>query len=138
MVARPGRGDEGRRARPRRPGRGGRHGARPSHPEFAQRANTTALNTQNVADSLSDYHGTAVASVIAAPANDIGMVGIYPQAALDAYDTDLSGRLTLGELVQGIDAAANLGRVVINLSLGSTAFDQVLEDVVFSAFRRGA
>ena len=108
------------------------------HPEFAQRANTTALNTQNVANSLSDYHGTAVASVIAAPANEIGMVGIYPQAALDAYDIDLSGRLTLGELVQGIDTAANLGRVVINLSLGSTAFDQVLEDVVFSAFRRGA
>ena len=66
------------------------------------------------------------------------MVGIYPQAALDAYDVDLSGRLTLGELVQGIDTAANLGRVVINLSLGSTEFDQVLEDVVFSAFRRGA
>jgi subtilisin family serine protease len=79
-----------------------------------------------------------VASVIAAPANEIGMVGIYPQAALDAYDVDLSGRLTLGELVRGIDTAANLGRVVINLSLGSTDFDQVLEDVVFSAFRRGA
>ena len=61
------------------------------HPEFAQRANAAALNTQNVANSLSDYHGTAVASVIAAPANEIGMVGIYPQAALDAYDIDLSG-----------------------------------------------
>jgi Subtilase family. len=61
------------------------------HPEFAQRADTTALNTQNVANTLSDYHGTAVASVIAAPANEIGMVGIYPQAALAAYDVDLSG-----------------------------------------------
>jgi Subtilisin-like serine proteases len=40
--------------------------------------------------------------------------------------------------VRGIDTAANLGRVVINLSLGSTEFDQILEDVVFSAFRRGA
>jgi subtilisin family serine protease len=40
--------------------------------------------------------------------------------------------------VQGIDTAAGLGRVVINLSLGSTEFDQVLQDVVFSAFRRGA
>jgi Subtilase family len=108
------------------------------HPEFAQRADTTALNTQNVANTLSDYHGTAVASVIAAPANEIGMVGIYPQAVLEAYDVDLSGRLTLGELVRGVDTAANLGRVVINLSLGSTEFDQVLEDVVFSAFRRGA
>jgi subtilisin family serine protease len=109
-----------------------------AHPEFAQRPDTTSLNTQNVGNTPRDYHGTAVASVIGAPANDLGMVGVYPQAALDSYDVDLSGRLTLGELVQGIDTAAGLGKVVINLSLGSIEFDGVLQDVVFSAFRRGA
>jgi subtilisin family serine protease len=109
-----------------------------SHPEFAQRADTAALNAQNITDTPRDYHGTAVASVIGAPANDVGIVGVYPQAALYTYDVDLSGGLTNGELMQGIDAAAERGRVVINLSLGSTHFDAALQDVVFSAFRRGA
>jgi subtilisin family serine protease len=65
------------------------------------------------------------------------MVGVYPQAALQAYDADLSGRLTEGELIQGIETAAERGRAVINLSLGGSQFDPVLQDVVFSAFRRG-
>src|SRR5262245_3592736 len=69
-----------------------------THPEFAQRPNTTPLNTQSVVDTTSDFHGTAVASVVGAPVNDIGMVGVYPQAALYSYDADLSGHLTLGEL----------------------------------------
>ena len=109
-----------------------------SHPEFAGRPDTAGLNPQSVVDTSTDFHGTAVASVIAAPANGVGMVGVYPQAALQAYDADLSGRLTEGELIQGIETAAQQGRAVINLSLGGSQFDPVLQDVVFSAFRRGA
>jgi subtilisin family serine protease len=109
-----------------------------SHPEFAGRPDTTGLSPQSVVDSASDFHGTAVASVIGAPANGVGMVGVYPQAVLEAYDADLSGRLTDTELIRGIETAAERGRVVINLSLGSTRFDTILQDVVFSAFRRGA
>jgi subtilisin family serine protease len=109
-----------------------------SHPEFAVRPETTALNQQSVADSSTDFHGTAVASVIAAPANGVGMVGVYPQAALQVYDADLSGRLTEVEVIRGIDTAADQGRAVINLSFGETEFDPILRDVVFAAFRRGA
>ena len=109
-----------------------------SHPEFDGRPETAGLNPQSVTDTPTDFHGTAVASVIAAPANGVGMVGVYPQAALQAYDADLSGRLTEGELIQGIETAAQQGRAVINLSLGGSQFDPVLQDVVFSAFRRGA
>jgi hypothetical protein len=109
-----------------------------SHPEFAGRPNTAGLNAQNVVDTVNDYHGTAVASVVGAPANDIGMVGVYPQAVLYAYDADLSGELTTGELIHGIDTAAQVGRVVINISLGSTRFDPFVQDAVLSAFRRGA
>ncbi len=109
-----------------------------SHPEFAGRPETAALNPQSVVDSLEDFHGTAVASVIAAPANGVGMVGIYPEAALRAYDADLSGRLTEGEVIRGIETAADQGRAVVNLSFGGTGLDPVLRDVVFSAFRRGA
>jgi subtilisin family serine protease len=109
-----------------------------SHPEFAGRPETVALNQQRVTDSQDDFHGTAVASVAAAPANGVGIVGIYPQAALRVYDADLSGRLTDGELIRAIDAAAAAGPGVINLSLGGTQFDPALQDVIYSAFRRGS
>ena len=109
-----------------------------SHPEFAGRPDTTALNTQRVTDSRDDFHGTAVASVAAAPANGVGIVGIYPQASLHVYDADLSGRLTDGELIRAIDIAAAAGPGVINLSLGGTQFDPALQDVIYSAFRRGS
>ena len=50
-----------------------------THPEFAARPETRSLNPQSVVDTLSDFHGTAVASVAGAPANDVGMVGVYPR-----------------------------------------------------------
>jgi subtilisin family serine protease len=109
-----------------------------SHPEFAVRPDTTGLNQQSVIDSRVDFHGTAVASVIGAPVNDIGMVGVYPQAVLGEYDADLVGAFTAGQLINGIDSAADRGRVVINLSVGSTHLDPLLEDMIFSAIRRGA
>ena len=66
------------------------------------------------------------------------MVGVYPRAALYAYDADLSGEITNAELIEGIAAAAEHGRIVINLSLGSTHLDPVLEDEILAAFRSGA
>jgi hypothetical protein len=109
-----------------------------THPEFAARPDTTALNTQRVTDSRDDFHGTAVASVATAPANGVGIVGIYPQASLHVYDADLSGRLTDGELIRAIDVAAAAGPGVINLSLGGTQYDPALQDIIYSAIRRGS
>ena len=109
-----------------------------THPEFAARPETRSLNPQSVVDTLSDFHGTAVASVAGAPANDVGMVGVYPQASLYAYDADFGGAITNTNLIHGIAAAAALGRVVINLSVGSTRPDRLLEDTVLAAVRSGA
>ena len=109
-----------------------------THPEFAQRTNTTPLNKQSVVDSAEDFHGTAVASVVGAPANDVGMVGVYPQASLYTYDADLGGDLTNDDVISGINTAAALGRVVINLSLGSRHLDPLLDDAILAAVRSGA
>lgn len=57
------------------------------HPEFAGRPDTYLLNRQSTPVAESEDHGTAVASVVAAPANGIGMVGVYPRARLHVYDT---------------------------------------------------
>ncbi|MDX6511122.1 MAG: thermitase [Gaiellaceae bacterium] len=109
-----------------------------NHPEFAGRPNTTALNTQRVSDSFDDFHGTAVASVVAAPENGVGLVGVYPQAALRVYDADLTGGLTDADAIRGIEAAANAGPGVINLSFGSVEPDVALQDEIYSVFRRGS
>lgn len=109
-----------------------------THPEFVARPDTRSLNAQSTVDTLGDYHGTAVASIVGAPSNGVGMVGVYPQASIYSYDTDLSGAITNTDLIQGVAAAARLKRAVINLSVGSTRRDPLLEDTVLSAVRNGA
>jgi subtilisin family serine protease len=109
-----------------------------THPEFAGRPNTIALNTQRVSDSLDDFHGTAVASVVGAPENGVGLVGVYPQAVLRLYDSDLSGELTDADAIRGIETAAQAGPSVINLSFGSPEPDIALQNEIYSVFRRGS
>jgi len=108
-----------------------------THPEFASRPDVQLLNTQDVS-AASDFHGTAVSSVAAAPENGVGIVGVYPQAVLREYDADLSGDLTDASLIAGIDAAARAGPSVINLSVGTTTYDQALQDEIYAANRLGS
>src|SRR5262249_34806259 len=98
------------------------------HPEFLNRPNTFALNPQEPAP-LGGEHGTSVASVVGAPENGVGIVGIYPQATIRSWDTALGdgANLDVSQVIQGIGAAAADGPGVINLSLGSTQRDPLLE-----------
>jgi Subtilase family len=85
------------------------------HPEFHGRPDTVALNTITFNDDDRGSHGTAVGSLVAAPVNGVGLVGIYPRARLlvwDGYD------LSFGAVIAGLDAATRNGPGVINLSLG--------------------
>ena len=109
-----------------------------SHQEFAGRPNLVLLNTQSISDGNEDFHATAVSSVAGAPENGVGMTGVYPQAVLREYDADLGGDLTDGSLIAGIEAALRSGPSVINLSVGSTEYDQALQDEIYSAVRRGS
>ena len=61
-----------------------------THEEFAGRPFTTALNRQSTSGQ-NEEHGTAVASVAAAPRNHLGVVGVYPQANLYFWDASPSG-----------------------------------------------
>jgi hypothetical protein len=108
-----------------------------THPDFARRPDTATLNEQTLA-AEGEFHGTAVSSVAAAPANGIGVVGVYPQARLQMWDASPGGQLTEGDEIRGIEAAADRGRGVINLSLGSTERDFLEEEAVFAAFGEGS
>jgi subtilisin family serine protease len=110
-----------------------------THPEFAARPDTTLLNAQHIS-GRDDDHGTGVASVAAAPVNGVGLQGVYPEAVLQAWDASPSGNanLTIGDEVRGITTAAAKGQGVINLSLGSEAYDRLEEDAILTAFREGS
>src|SRR5204863_217617 len=66
------------------------------HAEFAARPNTTLLNAQSTNGDEEETHGTAVSSVLAAPENGFGIVGIYPQAALGEWD---SGPMLVSDVI---------------------------------------
>jgi hypothetical protein len=109
------------------------------HPEFVGRPNLIALNTQEPAP-LGGVHGTAVASVIGAPVNGLGLVGIYPNAVMRSYDASLGDgtRLPATDIAAGITAAARAGRSVINLSLGSSQPDAGIDAAIALAVRLGS
>lgn len=108
-----------------------------SHPEFAGRPGTVALNPQTVGSGTA-AHGTAVASIVGAAANGVGMVGIYPQAVIQSYDVAPGRELDTSEIVEGILAAARSGPGVINLSLGSRARESVIEQAIDVAYGSGS
>jgi hypothetical protein len=112
-----------------------------AHPEFRGRPETFALNTITFNDDDRGSHGTAVGSLVAAPVNGVGLVGIYPRARLlvwDGYD------LGFGAVIAGLAEASRNGPGVINLSLGYPAgsFGGNLLDPVIAAVnaavRRGS
>jgi hypothetical protein len=109
------------------------------HPDFQGRPNTVALNDQEPAP-LGGQHGTAVASLIGAPENGVGIVGIYPEALLQSWDTALGSgtQIDTSEVVKGIAAAAASGPGVINLSLGSSQKDDLIEQAIDQAFAAGS
>jgi Subtilase family len=108
-----------------------------THPEFVSRPDTRVLGEQRLVGN-SEFHGTAVTSVAAAPANGVGLVGVYPAALLGIWDASPRGILTSTAVIQGIDAALALGQGVINLSIGGTTRSGFEELAIFDAVARGS
>jgi hypothetical protein len=109
-----------------------------SHQEFAGRPNTFALNRQTFTANGDERHGTMTASVVGAPVNSLGIVGIYPQAKLQLWDASPAGELTVGDEIAGLNSAVKHGPGVINLSLGG--FDRIAieEHAILAAFAAGS
>ncbi|HEX7254625.1 MAG TPA: S8 family serine peptidase [Gaiellaceae bacterium] len=106
-----------------------------NHMEFRARPNTTVLNEQQVELTADEYHGTIVASTAAAPIDGQGAVGVYPQAALRAFDLWF---LSESLIVQGISRAVARGPGVINLSLGGDEPSRAMYEAIVNAFGRGS
>jgi hypothetical protein len=107
-----------------------------THPEFAGRPDTSALNQQTLVGRDVD-HGTAVSSVVGAPVNGVGLVGVYPQAVLRAFDTSPADAIDEASVIEGIVEASQAGRGVINLSLGGPGKSFFMAQAIVLAFGRG-
>ena len=87
----------------------------PTHPEFA------GGNTSTLAQSypVTIAHGTATASVAAAPVNGAGIVGLWPGAR--ALNVPLPPDIPCDVAAHQIAAAITAGAAVINMSYGSAS-----------------
>ena len=98
------------------------------------------VNTINPRKSANDDngHGTHVAGTIAALDNDIGVVGVAPDAHLYAVKVlDRNGSGFLSDVIEGITWAINNGIQVVNLSLGTSADIQSFHDAIIAADNAG-
>jgi len=93
------------------------------HPDLASNLNT-ALSTSFVPyepfiDDLNG-HGTNVAGIVAAADNQIGVIGVAPNAEIVAIKVlDGSGSGDFGWLIQGILYAVSIDADIVNMSLGA-------------------
>ncbi len=83
-------------------------------------------------------HGTHVAGIIGAKNNDIGIVGIAPDAQLYAVKVlDKNGSGYLSDVIAGIDWSITNKMDIINLSLGAPNDSVALHQAVDRAYHSG-
>nr|WP_232337189.1 S8 family serine peptidase [Lysinibacillus timonensis] len=83
-------------------------------------------------------HGTHVAGIIGAENNDIGVVGVAPDADVYAVKVlDRNGSGNLSDIIKGIDWAITNNMDIINLSLGTQVDSLALKQTVDKAYNKG-
>lgn len=83
-------------------------------------------------------HGTVIAGVIGASANDEGIIGINPMVKImDLRILDAKGMGNTLVLSQAIDYAAENGADIINLSLVGKSIDESLKKSITNAYNKG-
>ncbi len=76
-------------------------------------------------------HGTAMAGILAAQLNGMGIVGIAPSIELYSVKVlDKDGNGKYSTIIKGIEWAIDNGIDIISLSLGGTQYSKALEDAV--------
>jgi len=79
-------------------------------------------------------HGTHVAGIIGAAGNNAkGTTGVCWKASIMAVRVGDTSGSTTANIIQGIDFAVTHGAKVINMSLGSSVFDQAFSDAITTA-----
>ncbi len=88
------------------------------HPDLAVAGDVTFIAGTTSGDD-DNGHGTAVAGIVGALDNDIGVIGVAPEAALYAVKVlDQGGNGTMSIILSGIEWSADNNMQVINMSFG--------------------
>lgn len=110
------------------------------HPDLGGRvlAGYNVVSNANAGNTDSNGHGTHVAGIIAATANNgIGVAGLAPQTQiLPVKVVDSKGASNTGYLAEGIVWATNHGAKVINVSMGGSTADPNLNSAVQYAWSK--
>jgi hypothetical protein len=84
---------------------------------------------------LVDFHGTATATIAAAPQNGVGIIGVWPGAR--ALNLPLPSEIGCADSARQIDAAVRVSAAVINMSYGSSAACRSEYEAIQRAVARG-
>jgi len=116
-------------------------GVESSHPELAGQLVSGGYDLFNDGIFLQDGlgHGTHVAGIIAARSKNSGVIGIAPRSKLYISKVfSMAGvSPSADEMVSAIQDAVSNGAKVINMSIGTTTFNSVYEDVAAWARAQG-
>jgi len=108
------------------------------HPDLAVAGNVTFVpDTINGDDD--NGHGTLVAGITGALDNDIGVIGVAPEAALYAVKVlNKYGNGVMSIVLSGIQWAVDNGMQVINMSFGGAMeFASAVQDALQNAYNAG-
>ena len=79
-------------------------------------------------------HGTHVSGIIAAVANEIGVVGVLPDADLYAVKVlDRNGNGYVSDLIEGINWCIENEIDILNMSLGISSYSESLHNIIVQA-----
>lgn len=98
------------------------------------------VNTINPSKSFNDDngHGTHVAGIAAAVDNDIGVIGVAPQAHLYGIKVlNKAGWGWLSDIIEGLQWSIDNGMKVANMSFGSSSDNQSFHDAITAAYNAG-
>jgi subtilisin family serine protease len=109
------------------------------HPDLKAniKDNVNIINSRKTGDD--DHgHGTHVAGTVAAIDNEIGVVGVAPQAELYAVKAlDRKGSGFLSDVIAGLEWCIANDMQVVNMSLGTSVEVQSLHDAVIAVNEAG-
>ncbi len=110
-----------------------------SHPDLGAKV-AGGVNTIDPSSDFNDDngHGTHVAGILAALDNEIGVVGVAPNAELYAVKVlDSSGSGNLSDLIEGLQWCIDNDIHLVNLSLSSEDTNDTFREVVSEVHRQG-
>lgn len=112
-------------------------GVRSNHPDLKIAGGISFVNGTSTFED-DEGHGTHVAGIIGALNNDIGTIGIAPEAEIYAIKSlNKSGIGILSDVIAGVDWAIQNNLDIINLSLTSDQGSSFLKAVLDKAYNNG-